>query len=230
MNADMLSEKKREIAQAVRTLAGGGILTLTVGHASWRDAASGDIVILGHAHKEFKTLDRISADDIIVMDADGARKEGRYEPPGELFIHTEIYRARPEVMAVVHGHPDHCIAYSLHNRPLFPVYYRAGQFFPSVEVLDYAGQIDSLEKGRRTAAALGAGMGLLLRGHGCITVGTDLSEAAVNAFTLEDNARIMLLASAMGAPKPLHPDDLKVHKPTSVWTYYVHSFDPQARA
>jgi ribulose-5-phosphate 4-epimerase/fuculose-1-phosphate aldolase len=229
MNAEMLAKKKHELAQAVRTLAGGGILTLTVGHASWRDADSGNIVVLGHAHKEHKTLDRIGADDIVVMDPDGKLVDGRYGPPGELFIHTEIYRARPEVMAVVHGHPLHCIAFSLHNRPLFPFYYRAGQFVPSVNVLDYAGQIDTVETGRRAAAALGAGMGLLLRGHGSITVGASIEEAAVNAFTLEDNARILLLASVLGEPKALNPDDLKLHKPTSVWTYYVHSFDPQTR-
>jgi L-fuculose-phosphate aldolase len=230
MTAEFIAKKKRELAQAVRTLAGGGILTLTVGHASWRDAASGDIVILGHAHKEHKTLDMIGEEDIIVMDAEGRRKEGRYEPPGELYIHTEIYRTRPEVMAIVHGHPQHCIAYSLHNRPLPPVHYRAAQFFPAAPVLDYAGQIDSAEKGRRTASALGPGMGLMLRGHGSVTVGESLEEAAVNAFALEDNARIMLLASVLGQPEPLNPDDLKVHKPTSVWTYYVHTFDPKTGA
>lgn len=227
MSPEALLEKRREVAQAVRTLAGGGILTLMVGHVSWRDPDSGVIVVLGHAHKEHKTLDRIGAEDIVLTDADGRLLEGRYGPPGELPIHTEIYRARPDVHAVVHGHPEACIAWSLHGRPLFPVYYRAAQFFPEVPVLDYAGQIDTPEKGRLVAAALGAGKGLLLRGHGSVTVGGSIEEAAVNAFSLETNTRLLLQAAVLGVPRPLNPEDLKVHKPTSEWTYYVHTFDPQ---
>lgn len=228
MNADCLAGKKKEIAEAVRTLACGGILTLTVGHVSWRDSETGDIVILGHIHKENRFLDEVTEDDIIVMNSEGKVKEGRYDPPGELFIHTEIYKSRPEVKSVVHGHPDCCIAFSLHNRPLYPVYSRAAQFFPKVPVLDYAGQIDNAEKGLRCASALGSCTGLLLRGHGCITVGASIQDAAVNAFALETNARIMLQASTLGKIKPLNAEDLKVHKPTSVWAYYVRVFDPQA--
>ncbi len=225
-----LAERKRLVAQAVRTLAGGGILTLMVGHVSWRDADSGQIVVLGHAHQEHKTLDATTEDEIILMDGEGVRTEGRYEPAGEKYIHTEVYRARPDVMAVVHGHPEFCIACSLASRPFRPVYYRAAQFFPEVPILDYPGQIDTAEKGRRAAAALGAGKGLLLRGHGIVTVGASLEEACVNAFTLEANARITIYASVLGPTVPLREEDLSAHKPTSAWTYYVRTYDNQARA
>jgi L-fuculose-phosphate aldolase len=224
-----LAERKRLVAQAVRTLAGGGILTLMVGHVSWRDPESGQIAVLGHAHKEHKTLDAVTEDEIILMDGDGVRTEGRYEPAGEKYIHTEVYRARPDVMAVVHGHPELCIACSLANRPFRPVYYRAAQFFPEVPILDYPGQIDTAEKGRRVAAALGPGKGLLLRGHGIVAVGASLEEACVNAFTLEANARLMIYASALGPTVPLREEDLSAHRPTSAWTYYVHTYDNRAK-
>lgn len=217
--------KKREIAQAVRTLAGGGILTLMVGHVSWRDKESGNIVILGHAHKEHKTLDKITEDDIILMDMLGKTINGKYEPPGEFFIHTEIYRAHPDIMSVVHGHPEYCIACSIDNSSMFPVYYRAAQFFPDVPLLDYAGQIDTEEKGRRVAACIKERKGLLLRGHGIVTVGGTVEEAAVNAFALETNARIFLFASLRGKPKPLRQENLKVHKSTSEWVYYLSKYD-----
>jgi len=220
-----LQDKKKEIARAVRTLAGGGILTLTVGHVSWRDSESGNIVILGHAHKEHKTLDEITWEDIILMDPDGRTIEGKYEPPGELYIHTEIYKARPDVMSVVHGHPEFSIACSIDCRPIFPVYYRAAQFFPDVPVLDYAGQIDTEEKGKKTAAHLKDRKGLLLRGHGIVTVGASVEEASVNAFALETNARIFLYSSMKCVPEPLREEDLKVHKPTSEWAYYVKKYD-----
>ncbi len=230
INTMNLLEKKKEIAQAVRTLSGGGILTLMVGHVSFRDKESGNIVILGHAHKEHKTLDQITEDDIILMDKSGKTIEGKYEPPGELFIHTEIYKARPDVMAIVHGHPEYCIACSIDRKPMFPVYYRAAQFFPDVPVLDYAGQIDTEEKGKSTADAIQDRKGLMLRGHGIVTVGATVEEAAVNAFALETNARIMLYASMKGTPEPLRQDDLKIHKPTSEWVYYTKKYDNKSNA
>lgn len=225
MDINRIEGKKREIAEAVRTLAGGGILTLTLGHVSWRDEETGNILILGHTHKKDKFLTDITEEDIILIDGDGGVISGNYDPPGEVFIHTEIYRARKDVCSVFHGHPDKCIAFSLANVPMFPVYYRATQFFPEVPVFDYAGQINTKEKGRECAELLGDNAALLLRGHGIITVGQTIQEAAVNAFSAEKNASLILEASCLGEIKPINSKDLHAHRPTSVWPYYVDKYD-----
>lgn len=217
---------KKKLAQAIRTLANGEILTLTVGHVSCRIPNSNNVLILGHSHKAYKTLDTITEEDIIVMNMEGNTVEGRYEPPGERYIHTEIYKSRPDVNAVIHGHPELTTAFSVAGRSIIPVYYRAGQFLPEVPILDYAGQINTKELGTVTAEALGNAWALLLRGHGTVVVGRTLEEAGVNAFALETNARIQLYASILGTPVPLKKDEIKAHKPTSVWCYYVKKFDP----
>lgn len=217
---------KKKVAEVVRTLAGGDILTLTVGHVSCRIPDSQHILILGHAHKAHKTLDTITADDIVIMDLNGELVEGKYEPPGERYIHTAVYALRPDVKAVVHGHPEMTTAFSVVRKAIFPVYYRASQFFPEVPLLDYSGQIDTPELGLQAATALGNATALLLRGHGTLVVGTTLEEAGVNAFALETNARIQFYASCLGTPEPLRQEELKAHKPTSVWSYYVKKYDP----
>ncbi len=229
MDAEKLTELKELVARAVRTLAGGDILTLTVGHVSCRVPGESWLLILGHAHKSFKTLDAIEAADIIRMDLDGNPLDAGTEPPGERFIHTEIYRRRPEVQAVVHGHPETSMVFGVAGRDLVPVYFRAGQFLPRVPLHDYAGQIDTPELGRAVAGALGDSAALLLRGHGTVVVGESVEEAVVNCFALETNARIQLHAALLGTPQPLRREEIKTHKNTSVWRYYVKRYDPLFR-
>jgi len=223
MMDDLLIIKKK-IAQAIRTLHGGGILTLTVGHVSYR-LSEERIAILGHTHKTFKTLDMITDEEIIIMDLDGNTVEGKYEPPGEKYIHTEIYKKRPDVRSIVHGHPEISTAFGVAGVEIIPVYYRAGQFQREIPIMDFSGQINTKKLGQQAAESLGQSLALLLRGHGVIVVGGSIEEASVNAFALETNARIQINASILGSPRPIKVEDLGTHKPTSMWRYYVQKYD-----
>jgi len=215
---------KKKLAQAIRTLHGGGILTLTVGHVSYR-LSEERIAILGHTHKIFKTLDMITEGEIIIMDLDGNTIEGKYEPPGEKYIHTEIYKKRPDIRSIVHGHPEISIAFSVAGVGIVPVYYRAGQFQREIPIMDFSGQINTKKLGQQAAESLGQSLALLLRGHGVIIVGGSIEEASVNAFALETNARIQLYASILGSPRPIRVEELGTHRPTSVWQYYIQRYD-----
>lgn len=221
-----LLQQKKKLAQAIRTLAGGGVLTLTVGHASCR-LEDGRILMLGHAHRSHKTLDSITEEEIIVVDGDGKVVEGNYEPPGEVYIHTEVLRARPDVGSVVHGHPMMSEVFGIAGRPIVAVDHRSAMFASGVPVMDFAGQVDSPELGRQVAEVLGDCTAMLLRGHGQVVVGETLEGACANAFLLEDNATKLFMALQLGGgAKALRPDEMRKHKPTSVWAYYVKKFDP----
>lgn len=217
--------KRKKLAQAIRTLAGGGVLTLTVGHAAWR-LEDGRILMLGHAHKSYKTLDSITEEEIIVIDSEGNVVEGNYETPGEVYIHTEIFKARPDVMSVVHGHPLMSEVFGIAGREIVPVDHRSAMFASGVPIMDFAGQIDTVELGRECAQILGDRTAMLLRGHGQIVVGETLEDACANAFLLEDNAAKLYMALQLGGAKPLQSNEIRRKKPTSVWAYYVKKFDP----
>jgi ribulose-5-phosphate 4-epimerase/fuculose-1-phosphate aldolase len=219
------TEIKRQVARAVRTLAGGEILTLTVGHVSCRIPGTVHFAMLGHAHAKFLTLDQVSEEQIIVVDMNGNVVEGSLEPPGEKYIHTEIYRRRPDVQAIVHGHPDLSMAFGVAFRKIIPVHHRAMQFHPEVPLLDYSGQIDTPELGAQVAEAIGESAALLLRGHGVVVVGESLTDACVSAFSLEKNCQVLMMAAQLGTPVPLQPTGGKTRH-TSVWNYYVRKFDP----
>lgn len=225
-----IDEVKTCLAEAVRILAKGEILMLTVGHVSQLVSPDGPIVILGHAHKQGKTLSQVTVDDFVTIDMEGKLIEGNLNPPGERFIHTEIYRARPDVGCVIHAHPLASMPFGVAGVEIIPVFARAVQFGRRVPIWDYPGQIDTAGKGEELARNLGQGKALLLRGHGVVVVGKTLEETCLDAFMLEMNAEIQLKATVLGVPRPVTPEEVygrldgPHHSHASTWPYFVERY------
>jgi L-ribulose-5-phosphate 4-epimerase len=225
-------ELKEKLAEMVRVLAAGEIFTLTSGHISHRVPETNEILIPRHIHHEGKTLSMITADDIVTIDLDGNLLEGTAAPPGERFVHTCIYKKRAEVRSVIHAHPHLSMAFGVAGVELIPVYLKAIVFAPRVEILDFAGQIDTEALGIKVADALKENFALLLRGHGVVIAGISPEEACVNAFTLETNAQIQLWATLLGTPKPVSTEEVlglgkpgkKAHKITNTWPFYLEKY------
>lgn len=223
---------KEKIAEMIRILAAGEILTLMKGHLSHRLPGSNEILILGHAHRSGKTLAEITGDDIVTIDLNGHLLEGSIQPPGERFIHTCIYRKREDVGAVIHAHPYSSMPFAVAGIQIIPVHHEAIAFAPRVEILDYAGQIDTEETGMMVAEGLKNSTGLLLRGHGSVVVGRDPEEACCNAFELELNAKLQFQASLLGTPRAVTREEIqkaakpgsKPHKSISPWPFYLEKY------
>jgi ribulose-5-phosphate 4-epimerase/fuculose-1-phosphate aldolase len=150
----------------------------------------------------------IEEDDIGCYDLDGEPLEGNLDKPYlERFIHSEIYRARPDVMAVVHSHSPSVIPFGITGQRLRPVFHMSG-FLGSgsahFEIRDTAGDSDLLIRspalGKALAASLGGCACVLMRGHGSTVVGASLAHAVYRAVYTEVNARLQAAAMALGAP------------------------------
>lgn len=223
---------KKKIAEMVRILAAGDILTLSSGHLSYRIPETEEVLIPRHLHHEGKTLDEVTEGDIVVMDLEGNVLEGDQSPPGERFVHTCIYKRRKDVHAVIHAHPYHSMAFGVAGVEMIPVYHRAIVFAPRVEIFDFSGQVDHEEVGMKVAEALKENVALLLRGHGTVVVGKTPEEACCNAFALETNAKIQLWASILGNPQAVTKEEVlgltqpgkKPHSISSAWSYYVKKY------
>jgi L-fuculose-phosphate aldolase len=116
-----------------------------------------------------------------------------------VYIHSEIFRARPDVGAVIHTHPTHTVALSHTGRPLRPLSQGGAIFADALPV--FAGTMDLIrtpEMGRAVAEALGPHNAVLMRGHGVTVAGATLEQAVVLAVMLEEAAKIQLLADAAG--------------------------------
>jgi HCOMODA/2-hydroxy-3-carboxy-muconic semialdehyde decarboxylase len=154
----------------------------------------------------------VTADDIIeltleceVCDAPGARTERR--PFIERFLHGAIYRARPDVMAIAHGHSSSVIPFGLVSTPMRATYHNAAFLAAGVPVFDIRDRfgatdivINSLERGVALADALGDKSVVLLRAHGVVAVGPSLQAAVFRAVFTEVSARVQLQAAMLGGP------------------------------
>lgn len=148
----------------------------------------------------------VTAADIIQYDLDSkpvnADASAGYT---ERFIHGEIYRARPDVMAIVHCHAPDVIPFGVSSVPLRPVYHMAGFLevpVPIFEIRDAAGLTDMLirtpELGKALAQTLGAKPAALMRGHGAVVVADSLHVVVGRAYYMNMNARLEMQAISLG--------------------------------
>ena len=149
---------------------------------------------------------QVTAADIMELDLDSkpaaAEKRTSYR---ERFIHGEIYRVRPDVMSIVHCHAAALIPFGITRIPLRPVYHNSffiGEGVPVFEIREPGGDTDMLietpERGKALAKALGNKPAILMRGHGAVIVGKSIIEAVARSIYLEVNARVQAQAMAMG--------------------------------
>jgi ribulose-5-phosphate 4-epimerase/fuculose-1-phosphate aldolase len=140
----------------------------------------------------------VTPDDLIEMDLDSRPMDTRGRSmQSERFIHGCIYKARPDVHAVVHFHAPATVLMSVSGEPLRPIYHMAGFIgagVPLFEIRDVAGMtnllISNAMLGDALARALGDKPAILLRGHGAVVVGKDLPEVTGRAVYLTINAQM----------------------------------------
>ncbi len=179
----------------------------------------------------------VSAADILEYDVASGEPVAA-DPPRQYLerpIHSEIYLARPDVMAVVHNHSPAVLPFSVvKGAVLKPVCHMCGFLGegPAVfEIRDHAGAasdllIRSRELGAALARTLGEGRVVLMRGHGCTIVAESLRVAIYRAVYTELNARLLLQALPLGTVQYLTPAEAdatritnegQVERPWNLW-------------
>ena len=190
-----------ELVTANRILANEGVLD-AYGHVSVRDTQNPDHFFLAR----HMAAGLVTAKDIIEYDLDSnpivKSETGGYT---ERFIHSEIYRARPDVMAVVHTHAPDLVVFSASSVPLLPVYHMAaflGEGVPKFEIREAGGVTDMLIRnaalGHALAKTLADKPAVLLRGHGAAVAGTSLHVVVGRAYYMNMNARLQREALLLG--------------------------------
>ena len=189
-------EARQKLIDAGAILDAHGLGDLTRGHVSIR--VPGDP---GHFYMKPHSfgLDEITLENIVVCNLAGEKVGGGGRRHSEVFIHSEIYKARPEVDSVIHAHPVHAVALSATGRPLLPISQPAVAFADGLPVFsDAIDLIRSTDLGAGVARALGAHKAVLMRNHGVAVVGATIEEATVLAILLDNACQIQLLAQAGG--------------------------------
>lgn len=235
-----IDELRARVAQACRVLGRLEITESAFGHVSARIPGTDRILIRARGPSELGV--RFTTDSqIMEVDLDGKLVAG--EPglavPIEVFIHTEVYRARPEVGAVTHVHPETVMLFTICDVPLLPLF---GAFDPpamqlaldGIPTFDRSLLIADPALGRDLAAAMGKANVCLMRGHGITTAGGTIEEAALAAIRLNTLATVNYRARLLGTPRPIAPEEQEAFRDLerdaasagpararALWRYYV---------
>jgi L-ribulose-5-phosphate 4-epimerase len=225
-------EEERELRELVA--ASGQILFEQqlvdyLGHSSARIPGTNRVVIKPKHSPKTRGMHTLEADDMIVIDLDGNLVEGRETPPAEVYIHTEIYRARDDVMAVVHTHQPIATLMGVMNAAILPVLHVQAGLLGGNEIPVWPSPllVTNPERGRNLAAALGDSNIGHLQGHGIVSVASDVKTATVQTIMLEQlaeaNLRILL---AGRRPRVIPSDEIaelqrEMAPVEGRWAYYV---------
>lgn len=155
------------------------------------------------------SLERVEARDLMVIDLDGNVLEASEAYPrrvGSWALHTEIYKARPEVNAVTHTHQKWCTVFGLAGRDVLPVIHAPTASIAAERWPVYAGPpgaIDSPDEGAAAAALLGGNAACHLKGHGMVFAGTTVSKSMLAAADAEEQAEVTWRAMLVGRPETI---------------------------
>jgi ribulose-5-phosphate 4-epimerase/fuculose-1-phosphate aldolase len=198
-----------------------------MGHPSVRIPGTNHVLIKPRHSRRILAQDRLRPADMALIDLDGNQLGGEHAPPGELFIHTAIYRARPDVQAVVHTHQPMATMMSVGAAPILPVLHVEGELVEKpVPMWPCAMLVTDGTLGDAVASALGEHRVALLQGHGVASVAATPAEAALQAIHLEHLAEANWRVLAMGRqPRAIPPEELRQRAASGVewqvrWAYY----------
>ena len=199
MNSD-LEDVRREVATANRVLANLSLadgVTAALGHASMRVPSEPHHFFVKGREYEFDALAIMEPDDMVLCDTEGFLIAGRsgLTQCSEVKIHACIYKTHPQVQAIVHVHPRYTILMSVLTGSLKPMRQEGAQLVRhALPIYPHVKTIQSDAEGMEVANLLGDSRAMLLRGHGAVTTGENLSEAVMGMAQLEEQAQMNYLA------------------------------------
>ncbi len=215
--AQNASRQIEELVLANHILANEGVVD-AYGHVSVRDERDPKHFLLARGLPPSV----VTAADIADYDLDSKPiSNAQNAGYSERFIHGEIYKVRPDVMAVIHFHAGDVIPFTVTSVPLRPMIHMAGFLPPAIPIFEIrkaAGITDMLvrtnELGKALAGTLGDKPAVLLRGHGAVVAGPSLHVATGWAYYMMMNARMQLQAMAIAGDKVTYLDPEEAKKAT----------------
>ena len=213
--SETVQQLRKKVMYSCRILGDRGVTRGSFGHVSARIAGTDRILIKSKGVNE-EALEFTREKDIITIDIRGnvLQASKGLDAPHQTAMHLAVYRARPEVMSVIHAHPDWVVALTASEKPLLPIY--AAYNPPGLKLL-----LEGIPLYRRSVTIVNDALGqdfikvmgdkkaCLLIGHGITTAGRSVEEVTLTTLNLFELARLNYLAYAIGDPKPISAIDIE---------------------
>ncbi|MGF3499295.1 MAG: class II aldolase/adducin family protein [Candidatus Methanosuratincola sp.] len=191
----------------MRSLHARGLITGSGGNASLRLKDKDEILITPSGVYKAE----LEEADLVRMNLDGKVLDGRWKPSSEWRMHTEIYRKREDVNAVIHVHSPYTTGLTIAGRRIAPITPEVALLLPEVEVVEYA--CPGTERlGKLVGSRIAGKRALILQNHGVVSVGRDLLEAMTAIEVLEEGAITTFVASLMGGAKVIPEEEVELIK------------------
>jgi ribulose-5-phosphate 4-epimerase/fuculose-1-phosphate aldolase len=227
-----LAQYRERVAVACRVIGKLDLTKAATGHLSMRVPGTDTVLIRARGAGE-SGVRYTTSDEVILVDLKGKKLDGRedLEPPREVYIHTWLYRTRPEVNAVVHAHPPTVVLFTICNKALMPIY---GGYDPSglrlllegIPTYPSSVTVTNDTLGEAFAATM-KGRACLMKGHGITTIGKDIEDATLTAIKLNHLAEMNYRAHLLGDPESISAEDIAAFSKSKrekdnepLWRYY----------
>ena len=229
LNQEMIQELKEKVATGCRILAKLGLADY-LGHVCARVPGTKYVLIKARG-TDLGNLLEMTPERVIMVDLEANHVEGKYRAPAEVKLHTEVFKARPDVMGLVHTHQHLSTAFGTAGKPILPMLgIMSVVCAKPLPIFQSSLKIVTTEQGAAVARVLGDSIGCHLKNHGILMTGKSVEEAVINAIWLEMQAKMTLLATMIGTPSPQTPEEVELNIDQADpiagrWRYYVSLLD-----
>jgi len=202
----MIAELRRTVCALHAELPRNGLVAWTSGNLSARDAESGLVVIKPSGLK----YEDLTPESMVVVDLEGRVVEGDHKPSSDTASHCYVYREMPDVGGIVHTHSGYATAWAARNEEIPCVLTAmADEFGGPIPVGPFA-RIGGEEIGEEVVRVLRdhTSPAVVMQNHGVFAVGASAEGAIKAAIMCEDVARTSFLATRLGEPVPIDPEDI----------------------
>ena len=221
-SAVTLTELREKVVLSCRMIGSRGVSKGSFGHVSARLPGSENTILIKSKGPDEEALEFTTDRDIITLDLDGRVLEAPtgLQAPAETAMHLAIYRARPEIMSVIHSHPLWVVVLTACDKPLIGMY---GAFDGDAALRLLAEGLPTFQGSQTITddamaaeflSVMGNRRACLLRGHGMTVAGTTVEDATATSLMVHELAHLNYLAYAIGRPAGV--PDLDAHR--SRWT------------
>lgn len=203
MTVELEQQVREELTRYARKTVAKGLVVGPGGNIS---AKAGNIMLLSPSGF---ALEDIEPEQWIRVEIDSGKVlDQEVRPSSEVLMHLFAYRVNPDIQAIVHTHPAHCIALTLVSKELPMLFPDQAALVGDIAFVPYVLPTTDL-LANAVAEKVGEHNSILLENHGLVTTGKNLREAYYRTEVVEESAKVYLAAKAVGEPKVLTDAEYK---------------------
>ncbi len=219
----VFAEVRKKIVTACKILDAQGVMD-ELGHFSARLPDENLVLMNGKI-----SPGQATEEDLVLLDLEGNKREGKLEPAKEIPLHLSVYQKRPDIMAIAHTHSPTVVVLSMAGVKLKAMENLGATIFGGeIPQFEEYGLVDNFDMGYRIVHAMGSSNMIILKGHGNIVLGRTIEESCISALWAEKAAQLQYQALLVGNPRGYSTDEVaKVQKQVSggkafdrAWNYY----------